>query len=317
MTKIIFLCHGNICRSSMAEFVMKDLVEKAGLSGQFEIASAATSTEEIGNPVYPPAWRKLAEHGISCAGKTARQMTRRDYETYEALAADPEVEAIYIATPNALHYENCKLCLEQGKHVLCEKPFTIDPEQAQQLYRLAEEKHLFLMEAFWIWLLPLYDRLREILILKTGIMLSSGMRRHIFFCPEAWYTLHIDAPEGGTEMKTEKVYAMPFAKIYPMLVAKTVRKGRTQAEVDEMIGWLTGYSAPQIEAAVQNGTLYGDFFRDAPQLNPDRVLIKGSVCGVKLESIEEPLMKEIRYLDKLVDELAKGKAMEKIKRTNK
>ena len=109
----------------------------------------------------------------------------------------------------------------------------------------------------------------------------------------------------------------PFAKIYPMLVAKAVRKGRTQAEVDEIIGWLTGYSVPQIEAAVQNGTLYGDFFRDAPQLNPDRVLIKGSICGVKLESIEEPLMKEIRYLDKLVDELAKGKAMEKIKRTNK
>ena len=79
----------------------------------------------------------------------------RCYDSYEALAADPEVEAIYIATPNTLHYENCKLCLEQGKHVLCEKPFTISPEQAQQLYRLAEEKHLFLMEAFWTWLLPL------------------------------------------------------------------------------------------------------------------------------------------------------------------
>ena len=118
-------------------------------------------------------------------------------------------------------------------------------------------------------------------------------------------------------METEKVYAMPFAKIYPILVAKAVGKGRTQAEVDEIIGWLTGYGAPQIEAAVQNGTLYGDFFRDAPQLNPDRVLIKGSICGVKLESIEELLMKEIRYLDKLVDELAKGKVMEKIKRTNK
>ena len=87
MTKIIFLCHGNICRSPMAEFVMKDLVEKAGLSGRFEIASAATSTEEIGNPVYPPARRKLAEHGISCEGKTARQMTRRDYETYDYLIA--------------------------------------------------------------------------------------------------------------------------------------------------------------------------------------------------------------------------------------
>ena len=91
----------------------------------------------------------------------------RCYDSYEALAADPEVEAIYIATPNTLHYENCKLCLEQGKHVLCEKPFTISPEQAQELYRLAEEKHLFLMEAFWIWLLPLYDRLRQILTAGT------------------------------------------------------------------------------------------------------------------------------------------------------
>ena len=99
--------------------------------------------------------------------------------------------------------------------------------------------------------------------------------------------------------------------------AKAVRNGRTQAEVDEIIEWLTDYDAPQIEDAVQNGTLYGDFFRDAPQLNPDRVLIKGSICGVKLESIEEPLMKEICYLDKLVDELAKGEVMEKIKRTKK
>ena len=87
MIKVLFVCHGNICRSPMAEFVMKDLVEKAGLSGQFEIASAATSTEEIGNQVYPPARRKLAEHGIFCAGKTARQMTRRDYETYDYLVA--------------------------------------------------------------------------------------------------------------------------------------------------------------------------------------------------------------------------------------
>lgn len=87
MTKILFVCHGNICRSPMAEFVMKELVKKAGLEEQFEIASAATSTEELGNPVYPPARRKLAEHGISCAGKTARQMTRRDYEYYDYLIA--------------------------------------------------------------------------------------------------------------------------------------------------------------------------------------------------------------------------------------
>lgn len=85
MTKILFVCHGNICRSPMAEFVMKQMVEQAGCAEQFEIASAATSTEEIGNPVYPPARRKLAEHGISCAGKTARQLTRTDYDHYDLI----------------------------------------------------------------------------------------------------------------------------------------------------------------------------------------------------------------------------------------
>ena len=87
ITKILFVCLGNICRSPMAEFVMKDIVEKAGLSHEFEIASAATSTYEIGNPVYPPARQKLAEHGISCAGKTARQITKRDYENYDYIVA--------------------------------------------------------------------------------------------------------------------------------------------------------------------------------------------------------------------------------------
>ena len=85
MKKILFVCHGNICRSPMAEFVMKDLVQKAGLSDHFYIESAATSTEEIGNEVYPPAKRKLAEHGISCKGKTARQMTRSDYQRFDLL----------------------------------------------------------------------------------------------------------------------------------------------------------------------------------------------------------------------------------------
>lgn len=83
MVRILFVCHGNICRSPMAEFVMKDLVQKAGLEDQFRIASAATSAEEIGNPVYPPARRKLAEHGISCAGKTARQLRREDYGQWD------------------------------------------------------------------------------------------------------------------------------------------------------------------------------------------------------------------------------------------
>ena len=85
MIKILFVCHGNICRSPMAEFVMKDLVKKAGLEKKFHIESAATSTEEIGNPVYPPARRKLAEHGIDCAGKTARQLKRDDYERFDLL----------------------------------------------------------------------------------------------------------------------------------------------------------------------------------------------------------------------------------------
>lgn len=85
MIKILFVCHGNICRSPMAEFVMKDLVEKAGLKDRFHIESAATSTEEIGNPVYPPARRKLAEYGISCAGHAARQLTRKDYDQFDWL----------------------------------------------------------------------------------------------------------------------------------------------------------------------------------------------------------------------------------------
>ena len=85
MIKILFICHGNICRSPMAEFVMKDLVKRAGLEERFQIASAATSTEEIGNPVYPPARRKLAEHGIDCAGKTARQLIREDYAGFDLL----------------------------------------------------------------------------------------------------------------------------------------------------------------------------------------------------------------------------------------
>jgi protein-tyrosine phosphatase len=85
MTKILFICHGNICRSPMAEFILKDMVKKAGLSEQFEIASAATSTEELGNPVYPPARRKLAEYGISCDGHSARQLTNADYDKYDLL----------------------------------------------------------------------------------------------------------------------------------------------------------------------------------------------------------------------------------------
>ncbi len=115
-------------------------------------------------------------------------------------------------------------------------------------------------------------------------------------------------------MANEKIYGMPFGKLYPMLIAKAEKKGRTRAEVDEVTAWLTGYSRERLEELMESDITYGDFFLQAPTLNPNRRLIKGVVCGVRVEDIQEPLMQEIRYLDKLVDELAKGKAMEKILR---
>lgn len=115
-------------------------------------------------------------------------------------------------------------------------------------------------------------------------------------------------------MENEKIYGMSFAKVYPMLIAKAEKKGRVRSEVDEVASWLTGYSKEKIGELLESDITYGDFFLQAPELNPNRRLIKGVVCGVRVEDIEEPLMQEIRYLDKMVDELAKGKAMEKILR---
>lgn len=115
-------------------------------------------------------------------------------------------------------------------------------------------------------------------------------------------------------MANEKIYSMSFGKIYPLLINKAVRKGRTAGEVNEIIRWFTGYSTEEIEKAANMEISYSDFFENAPELNPNRKLIKGSICGVRIENIEEPLMKEIRYLDKLIDELAKGKSMDKILR---
>lgn len=115
-------------------------------------------------------------------------------------------------------------------------------------------------------------------------------------------------------MTNEKVFAMSFAKVYPMLIAKAERKGRTRGEVLAVTAWLTGYTNERVEELLNSDIAYGDFFRNAPAMNPARKRITGSVCGVKVETIEDPLMQEIRYLDKLVDELATGKPMEKIMR---
>ena len=115
-------------------------------------------------------------------------------------------------------------------------------------------------------------------------------------------------------MPKHNIYKMSFAKVYPHYVAKAEKKGRTKEEVDEIIRWLTGYSQEELEAQLEKQTNFETFFAEAPQLNPSRFLIKGVVCGVRVENIEEPIMREIRYLDKLIDELAKGKPMDKILR---
>ena len=115
-------------------------------------------------------------------------------------------------------------------------------------------------------------------------------------------------------MDEHRVYAYSFASVYPHYVAKAERKGRSKAEVDEIIAWLTGHDAGALDEPMKAS--FEDFFAQAPAMNPARALIKGVVCGVRVEEIAEPLMREIRYLDKLIDELARGKAMEKILRAS-
>ena len=117
-----------------------------------------------------------------------------------------------------------------------------------------------------------------------------------------------------TPIKKHRIYTMPFARVYPEYVNKAERKGRTQAEVDEIICWLTGYTPAGLAAELAKQTDMETFLMAAPQLNPARALIKGTVCGVRVQDIEDPTMREIRYMDKLIDELAKGKAMAKILR---
>lgn len=116
-------------------------------------------------------------------------------------------------------------------------------------------------------------------------------------------------------MTRHRIYSVSVASVYPHYVAKAEKKGRTKAEVDQIICWLTGHSEASLAETLANGTTFEDFFAQAPRLNPARELITGVVCGIRVENIEEPLMRELRYMDKLIDELAKGKAMEKILRS--
>jgi len=115
-------------------------------------------------------------------------------------------------------------------------------------------------------------------------------------------------------MTKHRIYTISFARIYPLYIEKAEKKGRTKADVDEIIRWLTGYSQEGLESQLEKRTDLETFFTEAPELNPSRKLITGMICGVRVEDIQEPTMQEIRYLDKLIDELAKGKTMEKILR---
>ena len=122
------------------------------------------------------------------------------------------------------------------------------------------------------------------------------------------------SPGKENHMPRVDVTQMTFAKLYPLLINKAEKKGRSREEVDQVTAWLTGYTEEDIARLEQSDTSYGDFFRNAPAMNPNRTLITGKVCGVRVEEVEDPLMREIRYLDKLVDELAKGKSMDQILR---
>lgn len=117
-------------------------------------------------------------------------------------------------------------------------------------------------------------------------------------------------------MAKHRIYTTSFASVYPLYVAKAEKKGRTKAEVDQVISWLTGYGQKELEEQLEKQVDFETFFAKAPKLNPSRNLIAGVICGVRVEDIQEPIMREIRYLDKLIDELARGKSMDKILRKN-
>jgi hypothetical protein len=140
--------------------------------------------------------------------------------------------------------------------------------------------------------------------------LSVGYHGAIFVAMPPRPTRHT----GGTKMPKHDIFAMPFAKVYPLYVQKAERKNRTKAEVDQIICWLTGYNQAGLQQQIKKENDLKTFFAQAPAIHPNSSLIKGVVCGIRVEDIEDPLMQNIRYLDKLIDELAKGKTMEKILR---
>jgi len=123
-------------------------------------------------------------------------------------------------------------------------------------------------------------------------------------------------PTGGVMRPKHQIFAMKFANVYPLYIQKAERKNRTKDEVDQIICWLTGYNPAGLQKQIKQGNDFESFFAQAPAFNPKSLLIKGVVCGVRVEEIEDPLMQKIRYLDKLIDELAKGKTMEKIMRSS-
>ena len=165
-----------------------------------------------------------------------------------------------------------------------------------------------------------YSRADQVEGLSSNAV-RRGHERFTFLCKRSAFRAGalpgiILCVSSATSMTTKhRIFTTPFANVYPYLVAKAERKGRTKAEVDTLICWLTGYTQKQLGKQLKLQRDFETFFAEAPKMNPSRKLIKGVICGVRVEDIQEPTMREIRYLDKLIDELAQGKAMEKILRT--
>jgi hypothetical protein len=151
--------------------------------------------------------------------------------------------------------------------------------------------------------------------------MKALMRAPSSSCPDGLKVLSTNTARSprriGSVMTKHRIYTTSFASVYPLYVAKAERKGREKTEVDHIVCWLTGFSPAELEAQLAKKSDFETFFAQAPQLNPARSMIKGAVCGVRVEDVAEPLMREIRYLDKLIDELAKGKAMQKILRQSR